>query len=71
MTTCELEFLTQVCKKHMKYLPEDTAILLLEYFHGVYTSRPYLTNAMKLINHVGNIVKRNKETSMGVLRYVE
>ena len=35
MTTCELEFLTDVIRDHGQVLPEDTATLLLEYFHGV------------------------------------
>ena len=35
MTTMELEFLTDVIRDHGQVLQEDTALLLLEYFHGV------------------------------------
>ena len=35
MTTMELEFLTDVIRDHGQVLQEDTALLLLEYFHAV------------------------------------
>ena len=48
MTTCELEFLTDLVREHGKTLEEDTAALFIEYFHEVMRSRPYLTHTMKL-----------------------
>ena len=71
MTTCEMEFLTDVMRKHGSLLPEDTSILMLEYFYTVYQSRPYLSHVMKLSEHIGEIVRDNKERSMGMLRFVE
>ena len=39
MTTCELEFLTDVIRNRASTLPEDTFILMLEFFFAVYLSR--------------------------------
>ena len=52
-------------------LQEDTALLLLEYFHGVFQTRPYLTHSMKLFDHMGSLVNEHKERSMGIMRFVE
>lgn len=71
MTTCELEFLTDVMRDHGKLLSEDSSILMLEYLHAVYHSRPYLSHAMKLSDHIGQIVGENKEKSIGMMRFVE
>ena len=35
MTTCELEFLTNLVRDHCAVLQESTVVLLIEYFHGV------------------------------------
>ena len=35
VTTCEVEFLTDIIKEHGSVLQEDTAELILEYFHGI------------------------------------
>ena len=35
MTTCELEFLTDLVRDHCAVLQESTVVFLLEYFHGV------------------------------------
>ena len=71
MTTCELEFLTEVIRDHNQVLEEDTAALLLEYFHGVQMSRPYLTNAMKLSDSISKLVGEHKERSIGIMRFIE
>ena len=71
MTTMELEFLTDFISEHGHVLQEDTAMLLLEYFQGVFATRPYLTHAMKLVEHIGLLVQEHKERSLAILRFVE
>ena len=70
MTTCELEFLTGVCRDHAKTLDEQTIVKLLEYFHKVQQKRPYLGHALKLGSHICDLVKQFVEASE-VTRYVE
>ena len=70
MTTAELEFLTDQVKSYVKVLPEDTIALLLEYFHAINLTRPYLSHAMKLHEHIGEMVREHRD-SFGVMRFVQ
>jgi hypothetical protein len=70
MTTAELEFLTDQVKSHVKVLQEDTVALLLEYFHMVSLTRPYLSHTMKLNEHIGEMVHQHRD-SFEVMRFVQ
>ena len=56
MTTCEMEFLTDMMRSHGKVLRESTVTLMLEFFYSVHQTRPYLTHTMKLIEFMSEIV---------------
>ena len=71
MTTCELEFLTGIVEDHGQMLDDETVLLMLEYFWKVHQTRPYLTYALKLSHHIGELVADHKETSVEITQYIE
>ena len=71
MTTCELEFLTGVAKRHCAMLDEETVSLMLKYFWQIYQSRPFLAHATKLADCISELVTVHKETSVEVMQFIE
>ena len=71
MTTCELEFLTNIIKDHCAMLDEGTVSLLLQYFWRIHRTRPYLAHALKLSTHISELVNVHKETSVEIMQQVE
>ena len=71
MTSCELEFLTNIASQHGPHLDDETVSLMLEYFFRVHQKRPYLSHALKLDQHISDLISVHKGTRVGLMAFVE